>query len=162
MVFCCKVSCKKLTKSDVRANIIRLRMQGSKMFAKQCFKNYPCMANLLNGGILVKAIIQTGGKQYTVSEKDVITIEKIATDEGKKYDFTEVLAIIDGDKLTVGKPFVTGAKVTGKVLAHGKERKILVFKYKPKKGYHKQMGHRQQFTKVQIEKIALKAEKGTE
>jgi len=119
------------------------------------------MASKLSGGILVKAIIKTGGKQYTVSEKDVITIEKIATEEGKKYEFTEVLAIIDGDKLTAGKPFVAGAKVTAKVLAHGKERKILVFKYKPKK-WKKQMGHRQCFTKVQIEKISLKAEKTAE
>ena len=104
----------------------------------------------------MKAIINAGGKQYTVSEKDVITIEKIATEEGKKHEFTEVLAIIDGDKLTVGKPFVAGAKVTAKVLAHGKERKIIVFKYKPKKSYSKKMGHRQQFTRVLIEKISIK------
>jgi large subunit ribosomal protein L21 len=117
------------------------------------------MASIIIGGIQVKAIIKTGGKQYTVSEKDVITIEKVATEEGKKHEFTEVLAIIDGDKLTVGKPLVSGAKVTAKVLAHGKERKIIVFKYKPKKSYSKKMGHRQQFTKVQIDKISLKAEK---
>ena len=113
----------------------------------------PYMASIENGGNLVKAIIKAGGKQYTVAEKDVITIEKVATEEGKKFDITDVLAIIDGDKINVGKPLVSGAKVTAKVLAHGKERKIIVFKYKPKKSYSKKMGHRQNFSKVVIEKI---------
>ena len=107
--------------------------------------------------IRVKAIIKTGGKQYTVSENDVILVEKLDTEEGKTVDLTDVLAIIDKEKLTVGKPLVEGAKVTARVLSHGKDKKVIVFKYKPKKGYHKTQGHRQAFSKIKIEKIAIKA-----
>ena len=101
----------------------------------------------------MKAIIKTGGKQYTVSKGDVIAVEKLSAPEGETVEFEEVLAIIDGDKLKAGKPLVKGAKVTAKVLMQGKDRKIIVFKYKPKKSYHKTQGHRQKFTKVQIESI---------
>ena len=103
----------------------------------------------------MKAIIKTGGKQYTVQQGDVITIEKIVASQGDVIELQEVLAIIDGEKLNIGKPFVADAKVKAKVLAQGKDRKVLVFKYKPKKGYHKTQGHRQSFTKVQIEKIEV-------
>ena len=117
--------------------------------------NYPSYGEIINGGKDVKAIIKTGGKQYTVSEGDVITVEKLVVAEGDSVEFAEVLAIIDGDKLKVGKPLIKGAKVTAKVLAQGKDRKIIVFKYKPKKSYQKKQGHRQCFTKVQIEKIEV-------
>ena len=99
------------------------------------------------------AIIETGGKQYKVSEGDVIFIEKLTNEVGESIDFEKVLAVSKNDSLTLGSPIVSGAKVNAKVLAHGKGNKIIVFKYKPKKGYHKKQGHRQPYTKVQIEKI---------
>lgn len=99
------------------------------------------------------AIIQTGGKQYKVSEGDVVFIEKLEAEEGASVKFEEVLAVGDGAELQVGAPFVAGAAVSAKVLKNGKAKKVLVFKYKPKKGYRRRQGHRQPYTKVQIEKI---------
>jgi large subunit ribosomal protein L21 len=99
------------------------------------------------------AIIKTGGKQYRVAEGDVITVEKLTAEAGDSVTFDEVLAIVDGAKTKVGKPLVAGAKVTAKVEAQGKARKILVFKYKAKSNYRRRQGHRQPFTKVVIEKI---------
>lgn len=99
------------------------------------------------------AIIKTGGKQYKVAEGDVIMVEKIDLEEGAAVTFDEVLTVVDGDKVVVGKPVVEGAKVTGKVEAQGKAKKILVFKYKAKSNYRRRQGHRQPFTKVVIEKI---------
>ena len=99
------------------------------------------------------AIIKTGGKQYRVAEGDVITVEKLTAEAGDSVTFDEVLAIVDGANTKVGKPLVDGAKVTAKVEAQGKARKILVFKYKAKSNYRRRQGHRQPFTKVAIEKI---------
>lgn len=99
------------------------------------------------------AIIETGGKQYRVSEGDVIRVEKLPAAEGESVEFTKVLAISKDGKLSVGNPWLEGSKVTAKVLQHGKGEKIIVFKYKPKKNYRKKQGHRQPFTEVQIEKI---------
>lgn len=99
------------------------------------------------------AIIKTGGKQYKVAEGDVIMVEKLDLEEGAAVTFDEVLTVVDGDKVVVGKPVVEGAKVTGKVEAQGKAKKILVFKYKAKSNYRRRQGHRQPFTKVVIEKI---------
>lgn len=99
------------------------------------------------------AIIKTGGKQYKVAEGDVIYVEKLDAQEGAAVTFDEVLTVVNGDSVNVGKPFVTGAKVTGKVEAQGKAKKILVFKYKAKSNYRRRQGHRQPFTKVVIEKI---------
>ncbi|HCB93344.1 MAG TPA: 50S ribosomal protein L21 [Selenomonas sp.] len=99
------------------------------------------------------AIIKTGGKQYRVAEGDVITVEKLTAEAGDSVTFDEVLAIVDGANTKVGKPLVDGAKVTAKVEAQGKARKILVFKYKAKSNYRRRQGHRQPFTKVVIEKI---------
>lgn len=99
------------------------------------------------------AIIKTGGKQYKVSEGDVITVEKLAANEGEAVVFDKVLTVVEGADVKVGKPVVEGAKVTGKVEAQGKDKKILVFKYKAKSNYRKRQGHRQPFTKVVIEKI---------
>ena len=98
------------------------------------------------------AIIETGGKQYKVSEGDVVFIEKVAGAEGDAVKFDKVLAI-GGEKTAIGTPVVEGASVDAKVLAQGKGKKVIVFKYKPKKGYSKKQGHRQPFTKVVIEKI---------
>ena len=95
------------------------------------------------------AIIKTGGKQYCVEEGKVITIEKLDVAE---VAFDEVL-LVSGDSVKIGQPTVAGAKVTGKVLEQGKGAKIRIFKYKAKSNYRRRQGHRQPFTKVQIEKI---------
>lgn len=98
------------------------------------------------------AIIKTGGKQYVVEEGKVISIEKLDVEEGAEVTFDEVL-LVSGDDIKIGQPNVAGAKVTGKVLEQGKERKIRIFKYKAKSNYRRRQGHRQPFTKVKIEKI---------
>ena len=98
------------------------------------------------------AIIETGGKQYKVSEGDILFIEKLAANEGDAVKFDKVLAV-GGDKTVFGTPVVEGASVDAKVLKQGKAKKVIVFKYKPKKGEKCKQGHRQLFTKVQIDKI---------
>jgi len=98
------------------------------------------------------AIIVTGGKQYKVSEGDVVFIEKLDAQEGDTVNFDQVLAI-GGEKTVIGTPVVEGASVSAKVVANGKGKKVIVFKYKPKKGEKTKQGHRQPYTKVQIEKI---------
>ena len=98
------------------------------------------------------AIIKTGGKQYKVSEGDVIYVEKLPYEVGNTVEFTKVLAVSNGT-VTVGNPIVKGAKVSGTVLSQGKAKKVLVFKYKAKKNERKKQGHRQQYTKVQIDEI---------
>lgn len=105
------------------------------------------------------AIIETCGKQYKVSEGDVVFFEKLDAEEGKKVKFDNVILVSDGKKVEVGTPYVKGAKVEGKVIAHGKAKKIIVFKYKAKKNYRRKQGHRQPFTKVEITSIKLAAEK---
>ena len=99
------------------------------------------------------AIIKTGGKQYKVAEGDVIMVEKLAVGEGEAVVFDQVLTVVNDADVKIGTPVVEGAKVTGKVEAQGKDKKILVFKYKAKSTYRKRQGHRQPFTKVVIEKI---------
>ena len=98
------------------------------------------------------AIIATGGKQYKVSEGDIITIEKLGVEAGQEVTFDQVLAV-SGDELKVGNPTVEGASVTASVVKEGRGKKVIVYKYKRKTGYHKKNGHRQAFTKVKIEKI---------
>jgi len=95
------------------------------------------------------AIINTGGKQVKVSVGDTIFVEKLASDIESEYVFNEVL-LVGGDKLTVGKPFVKGASVTAKVVKQGRQKKIIVFKYKPKKNYKRKQGHRQAYTRLEI------------
>ena len=97
----------------------------------------------------MKAVILTGGKQYQVTEGDVIFVEKLDAEVDKDVVFDNVLMV--GDK--IGTPYVKGAKVTGKVLKHGKQKKISVYKYKPKKKYRRKQGHRQPYTKLTITKI---------
>lgn len=99
------------------------------------------------------AIIETGGKQYRVQEGDVVFVEKLAVEEGGAVTFDKVLAVSNEGKASFGSPLVAGATVSGKVLGHGKDKKIIVFKYKPKKGYRNKNGHRQPYTKVQIDAI---------
>lgn len=96
------------------------------------------------------AIIEACGRQYKVAEGDVVFFEKLDTEEGKKVTFSDVVLVADGDKVEVGSPFVKGAKVEGKVVAHGKGKKIVVFKYKPKKNYRRKQGHRQPYTTLKI------------
>ena len=98
------------------------------------------------------AVIETGGKQYKVAEGDVIFVEKLDAEVDASYTFNKVLAI-GGDEFKAGDPVVSGASVTAKVLKQGKEKKIIVFKYKAKKNYRRKQGHRQPYTKLQIEKI---------
>ncbi len=99
------------------------------------------------------AIIETGGKQYKVNEGDIIFIEKLDVAEGETVTFDRVMAVSANDGLKVGTPIVEGAKVTANVLKNGKNKKIYVLKYKPKKNEKKKMGHRQPYTKVQITAI---------
>ena len=98
------------------------------------------------------AVIETGGKQLKVQEGQVIYVEKLDVADGETVTFDKVL-FVGGDNVKVGAPYVEGATVTGKVEKHGKQKKIIVYKYKPKKNYHKKQGHRQPYTKVVIEKI---------
>ncbi len=97
------------------------------------------------------AIIATGGKQYKVSEGDVIRVEKLGVEEGEKYTFDQVLAVSDG-KLLVGED-VANASVNATVVKNGRGKKIIVYKYKRKTGYHKKNGHRQAYTEVKIDSI---------
>ena len=99
------------------------------------------------------AIIVTGGKQYKVAEGDTLYIEKLDVEAGDAITFDKVLAVLDGDNATFGAPVVEGATVTANVVKNGKGKKVLVFKYKPKKNYRRRQGHRQPYTKVEITKI---------
>ncbi|MBS7299035.1 MAG: 50S ribosomal protein L21 [Eubacteriales bacterium] len=99
------------------------------------------------------AVIVTGGKQYKVSEGDTLFVEKLEAQEGEVVTFDTVLAVSDGDALTIGEPTVAGAKVTAKVVKQGKAKKIYVFKMKRKKNERSKKGHRQPYTKVVIETI---------
>ena len=99
------------------------------------------------------AIIKTGGKQYRVQEGDNIFVEKLDADVDSNVVFDQVLAVVNDGDVKVGAPVVEGAKVTAKVLAQGKEKKILVFKYKAKSNYRRRQGHRQPYTKVTIASI---------
>ena len=99
------------------------------------------------------AIIKTGGKQYMVKAGDVLTVENLNAEYGEKVMFEEVLAVGNNGELQIGNPVVAGAKVEGTVIENGRSKKIIVFKYKPKKDYRRKQGHRQPFTKVKIEKI---------
>lgn len=100
------------------------------------------------------AIIETGGKQYTVREGDIIYVEKLPAEEGGEVRFDRVLALVEGETVKLGTPVLPDAAVTGTVVKQGKEKKIIVFKMKPKKNYRRKQGHRQPYTKVQIGKIA--------
>jgi len=105
---------------------------------------------------LTHAIIETGGKQYRVAEGDEIFIEKMDVQSADKLTFDKVLAIFDTDKAArIGAPYLKGATVSANVVKTGKAKKIVVYKMRPKKGYRRKQGHRQPYTKVQIEKIAL-------
>lgn len=101
------------------------------------------------------AIIETCGKQYKVAEGDVVFFEKLDAEVNKKYVFDKVVLVSEEGKVQVGNPYVKGVKVEGKVVSHGKGKKIIVFKMKPKKNYRRKQGHRQPYTKVEITAIKL-------
>ena len=98
------------------------------------------------------AIIATGGKQYKVAEGDIIKVEKLGLEAGTTYTFDQVLAV-NNSSFVAGNPTVAGATVTASVVEEGKNKKVIVYRYKRKTGYHKKNGHRQPYTKVKIEKI---------
>ena len=103
----------------------------------------------------MKAVIVTGGKQYKVSEGDVLFIEKLNAEAESTVSFDQVLAVVDGENATFGTPVVSGAVVEGKVIKNGKAKKVVVFKYRPKKDSKSKMGHRQPYTKVEITKVSM-------
>ena len=103
----------------------------------------------------MKAVIVTGGKQYTVAEGDVLFVEKLGAEAEANVKFDQVVAVLDGENTKVGTPVVEGAVVEAKVVKNGKGKKIDVLRYKAKKNEKKKIGHRQPYTKVEITKIAL-------
>ena len=105
------------------------------------------------------AIIESCGKQYKVAQGDVVFFEKLDAEEGKKVTFDKVILVSEEGKVQVGNPYVKGVKVEGKVVSHGKGKKIIVFKMKPKKNYRRKQGHRQPYTKVEITSIKTAAKK---
>ena len=102
---------------------------------------------------MTHAIIETGGKQYRVKEGDVVFVEKLPEQEDGKITFENVLAILDESDTKIGAPYVKGASVSAAIVKNGKSKKIIVYKMHPKKGYRRKQGHRQPYTKVQIESI---------
>lgn len=105
------------------------------------------------------AIIESCGKQYKVTEGDVVFFEKLDAEEGKKVTFDKVVLASEEGKVQIGNPYVKGIKVEGKVVSHGKAKKIIVFKMKAKKNYRRKQGHRQPYTKVEITSIKATAKK---
>jgi len=104
---------------------------------------------------MAHAIIETGGKQYRVKEGDTVFIEKLPAEAEEKITFDNVLAIFDGDNSKIGAPYLAGAKVDATIVKNGKSKKIIVFKMRRRKGYRRKQGHRQPYTKVQIDKITV-------
>lgn len=105
------------------------------------------------------AIIEACGRQYKVQEGEIVYFEKLNEEEGKKVSFDKIILVSNEGKVQIGNPYVTGAKVEGKVVSNGKGKKILVFKYKPKKNQRKTQGHRQSYTKVEITSIKTSTDK---
>lgn len=124
-----------------------------KVFLSNFFKLHLRWRDWIEEVYLMYAVLLTGGKQYRVQEGDVLFVEKLDADVDATVEFDKVLAVGKEEGLVIGKPVVEGAKVVAKVVAQGKAKKIIVFKYKPKKDYRKKQGHRQPFTKIVIEKI---------
>ncbi|HEY2568000.1 MAG TPA: 50S ribosomal protein L21 [Candidatus Udaeobacter sp.] len=105
------------------------------------------------------AIIKTGGRQFRISEGDTIDVDLLDIDPGKTATFGEVLMFADGKDVTYGSPVISGAKVTAEVLEQRKDKKVIAFKYKRRKGYHRTVGHRRKLTRVKIKSISVAAKK---
>ena len=101
------------------------------------------------------AIIKTGGRQYRVAEGDTIDVDLLEGDAGRKLTFGDVLMHADGEKITHGSPSVSGASVTGEVVEQRKDKKVVAFKYRRRKGYHRTVGHRRKLTRIKIKSISL-------
>jgi large subunit ribosomal protein L21 len=106
----------------------------------------------------VYAIFETGGKQYKAGKGDIVFVEKLDGEPGKQVSF-DALVVADGDNVQIGTPVVKGAKVRAKIVEHGKEKKVVIFKYKAKSNYRRKQGHRQPFTKIRITSIGTAKEK---
>lgn len=101
------------------------------------------------------AVIKTGGKQYRVKEGDVIKLETLSGDVGSVIDFADVLMMADGDKVTIGTPFISKALVKAEVIEHARHKKVKIIKFRRRKHHMKQMGHRQNYTQVKITAISM-------
>ncbi|MCC6713925.1 MAG: 50S ribosomal protein L21 [Gammaproteobacteria bacterium] len=100
------------------------------------------------------AVIRTGGKQYKVAQGDTLDVEKLPAEQGANVELSDVLMLVDGDKVTVGTPTVAGAKVSAKIVEHGRGEKIRIIKFRRRKHYRKQAGHRQDYTRLEITGIS--------
>src|SRR5436853_7618744 len=105
------------------------------------------------------AIIKTGGRHYRVAERDTVDVDLLDVDAGKQATFGNVLMYADGDKLTHGDPLISGAKVTAEVVEQRKDKKVIAFKFKRRKGYHRTVGHRRKLTRMKIKSISVGARK---
>jgi large subunit ribosomal protein L21 len=109
--------------------------------------------------LMAYAIIKTGGRQYRVAEGEMIDVDLLDVEAGKTATFGDVLMYADGGKLTHGDPLISGAKVTAEVIEQRKDKKVIAFKFKRRKGYHRTVGHRRKLTRVKIKSISLKSKK---
>ena len=107
--------------------------------------------------LMAYAIIKTGGRQYRIAEGDTIDVDLLAIEAGKTATFGDVLMYADGENLTYGNPLISGAKVTAEVVEQRKDRKVIAFKFKRRKGYHRTVGHRRKLTRVKIKSISIGA-----
>ena len=105
------------------------------------------------------AIIRTGGRQFRVAEGDTIDVDTLDVEAGKTATFGDVLMFADGKNVTHGDPLISGAKVTAEVVEQRKDKKVVAFKYKRRKGYHRTVGHRRKLTRVKIKSISVEAKK---
>ncbi len=101
------------------------------------------------------AVVKTGGKQYKVTQGEVLRVEKLDAEVGSEVELSEVLMVADGDDVKIGTPILEGATVKAKIIEHGKAKKVIVFKKKRRKGYKKKRGHRQHFTTIEIQEVRV-------
>lgn len=113
------------------------------------------LRRVLTGGLCMYAIIETGGKQYRAEEGKIVRVEKLPAEKGEAVKFEKVLMCVNDQETQVGKPYLESCKIEGKVVGVGRGRKIIVFKFKPKKNYKRKQGHRQPYTDVLISSISI-------